>query len=240
MKKIKKLLADNKTQLDVIHKINEIITIMNGGVDSVPPQVELLDGGVEPKKEFELSAGYDLFVPKRTAINHGRQIVPLGFKIAVPKGKMALIFSRSGVAAKGVSGYLSESNGQLCNVKLVSDVVDEEKMYKLMKEDSTYYVEEKKELTSDATPVKMYFMRYREKIFDAIRFDKCSVLLGMVDCGYRGEVGMILENWDANFYIEKGQSIAQMVIVDADMMPLLLVDKLDGGDDARGEQGFNS
>ena len=203
-------------------------------------KIELLDGGIMPKKEFDLSAGYDLFVPKRTGVNKGRQIVPLGFKIALPTGKAALIFSRSGVQAKGVKGYLSESNGKLCNVKLVEEVVSEERMQQLIEEDNSYFVEEKKMLVADSSPIKMYLMRYREKVYTPIRFDRCNVCLGMVDAGYRGEVGMILYNEDVNFYLEAGDSIAQMVIIDACMLPMVQVEKLDGGDDMRGEQGFAS
>ena len=202
-------------------------------------KIELLEGGILPKKEFGESGGYDLFVPERTFIGAGKTIVPLGFKIAIPKGKVALIFSRSGVEAKGVQGWLSESNGKLCNCKVVNGYLEEDKYMELCQNEDIYYVERSKKINLSDGKV-LYDATYREKVYDSIRLDKCSVKLGMADCGYRGVVGMILENNDASFYIEKGQSIAQMVIIDVPDTELLPVEKLDSGEGERGEQGFNS
>lgn len=43
----------------------------------------------------------------------------------------------------------------------------------------------------------------------ARRFD-CDVLVGKIDSDYRGTVGVIVNNRDQNFFIKKGQRIAQM------------------------------
>lgn len=199
-------------------------------------KIELLEGGIMPQKEFKESAGYDLYVPKRTSVHRGKQVVPLGFKMALPAGKAALIFSRSGVAAKGVTGFLSESKGELCNVKVMEGVITEEKYKELCESDDIYFPQEPKVIN---TPNGVFYAAYyRQKVFEPIRLKKCNVLLGMVDCGYRGEVGMILENNDASFYIEKGQSIAQMVIIDIPQTVLVQTDKLESSEDGRGEQGF--
>ena len=202
-------------------------------------KIELLEGGILPTKEFDESAGYDLYVPKRTFVAMGKTVVPLGFKMALPKGKAALIFSRSGVEAKGVQGWLSESNGKLCNCKVMNGYLEEDKYMELCQNEDIYYVERSKKINLPDGKV-LYDATYREKVYNSIRLDKCSVKLGMVDCGYRGEVGLILDNTDVSFYIEAGQSIAQMVIIDVPDTELLPVEKLDSGEGERGEQGFNS
>lgn len=202
-------------------------------------KIELLEGGILPTKEFDESAGYDLYVPKRTFVASGKTVVPLGFKMALPKGKAALIFSRSGVEAKGVPGWLSESNGQLCNVKVKNDILEESKYMEMCKDGDMYYVDRSKKINCPDGKV-LYDATYRCKVHHPTRLDKCSVKLSMVDCGARGGVGMILDNMDVPFYIEAGQSIAQMVIIDIPSTKLKQVDKLDDGEGKRGEQGFNS
>lgn len=63
---------------------------------------------------------------------------------------------------------------------------------------------------------------------------------GLVDCGYRGEVMVVLYNTDpdASFRIEKGDRIAQMAIVSMPQVDLKAVDGLDATE--RGMQGFGS
>lgn len=201
-------------------------------------KIELMEGGILPQREFLESGGYDLYVPKRTQIQKGKQIIPLGFKIAVPKGKVALIFARSGTESKGVNGWLSESNGQLCNVAIREEGIDDDKRKYLSENDSVYYIDWIKQIDSSIPGKAMYYCRYREKITEPIRIDDACVKLGMVDCGYRGEVGMIIENRGCSFYVEQGQSIAQMVIIDIPQTVLVQTDKLESSEDGRGEQGF--
>lgn len=62
---------------------------------------------------------------------------------------------------------------------------------------------------------------------------------GTIDEGYRGEVGVILANFgDADFAVEKGDRIAQMVIAPVTRAEVLEVSEVD--ETARGEGGFGS
>jgi len=63
---------------------------------------------------------------------------------------------------------------------------------------------------------------------------------GLIDAGYRGEVGVILINLDPGetITIAKGQKIAQLVIQRVENVTVSVVDELD--DTARGEGGFGS
>lgn len=66
------------------------------------------------------------------------------------------------------------------------------------------------------------------------RFD-CDVLQGKIDSDYRASVGVILCNRDRNFYIRKGQRIAQLTIYkveNAEFVPGEL------SDTDRGQGGF--
>ena len=65
----------------------------------------VLCGGLMPKQSVEFSAGYDLYVPFDTVINRGRQAIPIGIKIGVPKGIDGHIRPRSGFSIKGMEGY---------------------------------------------------------------------------------------------------------------------------------------
>ena len=65
----------------------------------------VLNGGYMPEQSVEYSAGYDLYVPYNTVIKHGRQAVPIGIKVGVPKGIDGHIRPRSGFSAKGMEGY---------------------------------------------------------------------------------------------------------------------------------------
>ena len=65
----------------------------------------VLCGGIMPKQSVEFSAGYDLYVPFDTVIERGRQAVPIGVKIDVPRGIDGHIRPRSGFSTEGVEGY---------------------------------------------------------------------------------------------------------------------------------------
>lgn len=67
-----------------------------------------------------------------------------------------------------------------------------------------------------------------------MRFD-CDVLQGKIDSDYRASIGVIVCNRDRNFYIRKGQRIAQLTIYkveNAEFVPGEL------SDTDRGEGGF--
>lgn len=65
----------------------------------------VLCGGIMPKQSVEYSAGYDLYVPFDTVIKRGRQSIPIGIKIGLPKGIDGHIRPRSGFTRKGMEGY---------------------------------------------------------------------------------------------------------------------------------------
>jgi dUTP pyrophosphatase len=62
---------------------------------------------------------------------------------------------------------------------------------------------------------------------------------GTIDEGYRGEIGVILVNFgDADFQVEKGDRIAQMVVAPVTRAQVVEVADLD--ETARGNGGFGS
>ena len=64
---------------------------------------------------------------------------------------------------------------------------------------------------------------------------------GLIDSGYRGEIGVILVNHgDEAVTIRRGQRIAQLMVVGAPAFALALVDRLPDGPDDRGAAGFGS
>lgn len=64
---------------------------------------------------------------------------------------------------------------------------------------------------------------------------------GLIDSGYRGELQVILHNTGRHdFVVERGQRIAQLLIVEAPAVNYVEVDELPPGPDDRGAQGFGS
>jgi len=63
---------------------------------------------------------------------------------------------------------------------------------------------------------------------------------GLIDSGYRGEICVLLINFDSsnNFHIKKGDKICQMVIKEVEKVNIEIVENLDDTD--RGEAGFGS
>lgn len=77
-----------------------------GRKSTIYPNIKVvLCGGIMPRQSVEFSAGYDLYVPFDTVIKRGRQAVPIGVKIDVPRGIDGNIRPRSGFSAEGVEGY---------------------------------------------------------------------------------------------------------------------------------------
>lgn len=65
-------------------------------------------------------------------------------------------------------------------------------------------------------------------------------LAGVIDCTYRGEVGVVMKNLgDAPFEVEKNMRIAQMLIQPVTTPKIVEVDDLDE-DTVRGSNGFGS
>lgn len=66
------------------------------------------------------------------------------------------------------------------------------------------------------------------------------VILGTVDCGYNGEIGVIADTLNKSEYlVRKGEKIAQLVISPIVTPTLEIVDQFDTQSD-RGESGFGS
>lgn len=69
-------------------------------------EIQLLkEGAVAPQCMSEGAVGYDLYVPEDTLVLPGRNIVPLGFKMAIPLEILGFIKGRSGFDAKGMEVY---------------------------------------------------------------------------------------------------------------------------------------
>lgn len=67
--------------------------------------VDLSLGGVMPEKKTEGAAAYDLYCPKDTVINKGRNKIPLGVRLCFPMDYQVLIEARSGFELNGFEGY---------------------------------------------------------------------------------------------------------------------------------------
>ncbi len=66
-----------------------------------------------------------------------------------------------------------------------------------------------------------------------------TVLAGVVDAGYRGEIAVVLHNLSAKrLTLEAGAKIAQMLILPVSTMPVVEVQELTPSE--RGERGFGS
>lgn len=64
---------------------------------------------------------------------------------------------------------------------------------------------------------------------------------GLIDPGYRGELGVILVNHGSEtFTIERGQRVAQLLVIEAPGIVLPVVDELPDSPDDRGTDGFGS
>lgn len=82
----------------------------------------VLDGGVMPKKATEGAACYDLFAPEDFKLEHGRQVLPLGFRMQLPKNMAAIVKSRSGFSSKGIE-VMYEQLCELYKKRLDADVL---------------------------------------------------------------------------------------------------------------------
>ena len=64
---------------------------------------------------------------------------------------------------------------------------------------------------------------------------------GLIDSGYRGEIKVVLVNHGhENFVYERGQRIAQLLVLPVPELALALVDVLPAAPDDRGVSGFGS
>ena len=66
-----------------------------------------------------------------------------------------------------------------------------------------------------------------------------DVLAGVIDSGYRGEIGVVLQNLsDEDFYFSEGESIAQLILEQCNTISWVDVDELK--DSERSDGGFGS
>ena len=66
------------------------------------------------------------------------------------------------------------------------------------------------------------------------------VVLGTIDCGFNGEIGVIAEASDrSNYLVQRGEKIAQLVVTPIMTPQLEIVDQFDTQSE-RGEKGFGS
>lgn len=64
---------------------------------------------------------------------------------------------------------------------------------------------------------------------------------GLIDAGFRGEVGVVLINHgDEPFHVSIGDRIAQLVVVECALPEAQVVEDLPDNEDGRGEGGFGS
>lgn len=82
-----------------------------------------------PQASTEEAAGYDLRIPETVTIRRGRQIIPLGFAIQLPRGYKADIDPRSGFSSKGMEGFCSvidmtENHSSRFDADVVHGMVD--------------------------------------------------------------------------------------------------------------------
>lgn len=96
----------------IIHVCKKCIEMLDNGTyyqappyKGIPVEIVLKEGGVLPKKSTDGAAAYDIVNPHHVIIKPGRNVIPLGFRIALPYGIGDSVNSRSGFAAKGMEGY---------------------------------------------------------------------------------------------------------------------------------------
>ncbi len=64
---------------------------------------------------------------------------------------------------------------------------------------------------------------------------------GLIDSGYRGEIQVLLHNTSTEVVtLERGERIAQLLMLTVDRLAFVEVDRLPDGSDDRGTQGFGS
>lgn len=71
---------------------------------------------------------------------------------------------------------------------------------------------------------RLKWLKPKKKRFDA------DVIEGTIDCGYKGEINVIINNHDKSFKIEGGTRIAQIVFNKHELPQLLETDELKGYD----------
>lgn len=77
-----------------------------------------------PSRVTEGSAAYDAILPCNYELKFGRQIVPLGFAISMPKDIALDDRTRAGYAAKGLLCYDEDNNGYRIDADVILGLID--------------------------------------------------------------------------------------------------------------------
>lgn len=82
-----------------------------------------LCGGRMPEKAFGVDAAYDVFTKEDVKVyGWDRCVIPLGFKIQLPKHLAAVIQPRSGMSYKGLYARIEHFKGEFVDVRIDADV----------------------------------------------------------------------------------------------------------------------
>ena len=82
-----------------------------------------LCGGRMPEKAFGIDAAYDVFTKEDVKVyDWDRCVIPLGFKIQLPKHLAAVIQPRSGMSYKGLYARREHFKGEFVDVRIDADV----------------------------------------------------------------------------------------------------------------------
>ena len=89
-------------------------------------KIKLLSEGAKcPTKADQGAAGFDLYVPKDSVINYGRNVLPLDFSIQLEHKHEAQIRPRSGFSAKGIEATLPDGNVVRVDADVILGTIDE-------------------------------------------------------------------------------------------------------------------
>lgn len=82
-----------------------------------------LCGGRMPEKAHDADAAYDVFTKEDVKVyDWDRCMIPLGFKIQLPKHLAAVIQPRSGMSSKGLYARREHFEGEFVEVRIDADV----------------------------------------------------------------------------------------------------------------------
>lgn len=85
---------------------------------------KLRDDAIIPSRVTEGSAAYDAILPYNYELKFGRQIVPLGFAISMPKDIALDDRTRAGYAAKGLLCYDEDKNEYRIDADVILGLID--------------------------------------------------------------------------------------------------------------------
>lgn len=200
-------------------------------------KIQLLDGGVAPQATSE-SLDYQLVIPRSVRIEKGKQEIPLGFSMKLPKNKVALLMARDDVARKGILGYFNWGDEGPYNIVVKNEPVDEDRFNFISSKKDQFYLLDFNVFNVGGQ--KAYNVHYHEKSTEPARIPSCEVKMSMVTCIETGEVKLRVDNRGENpFYIEGGACIAIMMIVDVPEVELEVCENVKDNDNENEEPDAN-